>query len=349
MMRSLALADALKSEGASCHFVCRDHPGLSLDLITERGHGLKMLPPGRQSDMRITDGSEPQSPYAEWLGCHWSIDAEQTQAALQSLDADWLVVDHYALDARWEQTLIGCYRKLMVIDDLADRPHHCDLLLDQNLGRDSEAYANLIPSGCTSLIGPQYALLRPSFAALRNYSIQRRKQPQLGQLLVTLGGVDQLNATGAVIDALARYPLPPDCRIIIVMGRYAPHLRQVQEQAANMPWPCEVKINVNNMAQLMADSDLAIGAAGSTSWERCCLGLPTVILALADNQRDIAVALDAAGAARLVAGDGLPVAQSIPAALLQLAQKGRLSKMAEEASKICDGRGVERVIQCLNG
>lgn len=305
VMRCLTLADALKAQGADCHFISREHPGHLLEVIRQRGYKVNSLvahvAPAQAAIKKIVkESSSPQQEpaHAAWLGSSWQTDAQETAAILASLQPDWLVVDHYALDQRWEDALSPHYRKLLVIDDLADRPHHCDLLLDQNLGSQPEQYAPWVPAHCQVLTGPQYALLRPEFAALRPFSLQRRQaQPALRQLLITMGGVDQPNATGQVLQALKACALPTDCRITVVMGLTAPWLQNVRELAAQMLWPTEVVVNVNDMARRMADSDLAIGAAGSTSWERCCLGLPTLMVVLADNQRDIAIGLERAGAA----------------------------------------------------
>ena len=305
LMRCLTLADALKAQGADCHFISREHPGHLLEVIRQRGYKVNSLvahvPPAQAAIKRIVkEVLRPQQepPHAAWLGSTWQTDAQETAAILASLQPDWLVVDHYALDQRWEEALAPHYRKLLVIDDLSDRPHRCDLLLDQNLGSQPEHYAQWVPAHCQVLTGPHYALLRPEFAALRPYSLQRRKpQPALRELLITMGGADQPNATGQVLQALKTCALPADCRITVVMGLTAPWLQNVRELAAQIPWPTKVVVNVNDMAQRMADSDLAIGAAGSTSWERCCLGLPTLMVVLADNQRDIAIGLERAGAA----------------------------------------------------
>ncbi|NMM06001.1 UDP-2,4-diacetamido-2,4,6-trideoxy-beta-L-altropyranose hydrolase [Polaromonas sp.] len=305
VMRCLTLADALRAQGAQCHFISRAHPGHLLEAIRQRGYKANSLvAPVQQAQEAIKNIAKKvpdlqQKPtHAAWLGSTWQTDAQETGDILARLQPDWLVVDHYALDQRWEEALAPHYRKLLVIDDLADRPHRCDLLLDQNLGRQPEHYVQWMPAHCQVLTGPHYALLRPEFAALRPYSLQRRKaQPALRQLLITMGGVDQPNATGQVLQALKTCALPAECHITVVMGLTAPWLQNVRELAAQMPWPTEVVVNVNDMARRMADSDLAIGAAGSTSWERCCLGLPTLMVVLADNQRDIATALEHACAA----------------------------------------------------
>lgn len=292
VMRCLTLADALRERGAQSTFICRPHAGHLLDLIQRRGHTAKALAP---ADDAFTAPADPT--HAKWLGTDWASDAAQTQQALGEQVVDWLVVDHYALDRRWEQTMRPHTRRIMAIDDLADRPHDCDLLLDQNLGRQAKDYGGLLSRHTQTLIGPPYALLRPEFAQWREHSLHRRAQPQLKNLLITMGGVDQTNATGQVLDALTHCELPADLRITVVMGPTAPWLSQIQAQATAMPRPTQVLAGVSNMAQLMAESDLCIGAAGSTSWERCCLGLPAIQLVLADNQKEAALALTEMSAA----------------------------------------------------
>ncbi len=292
VMRCLTLADALRERGAQSTFICRPHAGHLLDLIQRRGHTAKALAP---ADDAFTAPADPT--HAKWLGTDWASDAAQTQQALGEQVVDWLVVDHYALDRRWEQTMRPHTRRIMAIDDLADRPHDCDLLLDQNLGRQAKDYGGLLSRHTQTLIGPPYALLRPEFAQWRELSLHRRAQPQLKNLLITMGGVDQTNATGQVLDALTHCELPADLRITVVMGPTAPWLSQIQAQATAMPRPTQVLAGVSNMAQLMAESDLCIGAAGSTSWERCCLGLPAIQLVLADNQKEAALALTEMSAA----------------------------------------------------
>ncbi|MEJ7804912.1 MAG: UDP-2,4-diacetamido-2,4,6-trideoxy-beta-L-altropyranose hydrolase, partial [Telluria sp.] len=230
----------------------------------------------------------------------------------------------------------SCYR-LMVIDDLADRWHDCDLLLDQNLGRAEADYSALLPPRTLACIGPQYALLRPEFGQLRAASLARRAQPELRRMLITLGGVDKGNVTGRVLAALRSCRLPADLAVTVVMGPHAPWLAQVQAQAAAMPWPTQVLAGVANMAQLMAESDLAIGAAGSTSWERCCLGLPAIQLVLADNQAEAAAALSALGAVASI-GSAAGLADELAVLLMQL-DGPRLQQLSQRAALVCDGRG----------
>jgi UDP-2,4-diacetamido-2,4,6-trideoxy-beta-L-altropyranose hydrolase len=345
VMRCLTLADALKAHGADCHFISRAHPGHLLEVIEQRGHKVHRLA------APLSHVEKAKAPaHAAWLGSTWQTDAADTAAMLADLQPDWLVVDHYALDQRWEEVLAPHCRKILVIDDLADRSHRCDLLLDQNLGRQPLDYAGLVPTHCQVLTGPHFALLRPEFAALRPYSLQRRQaQPALRQLLISMGGVDQPNATGQVLQALKTCALPADCRITVVMGLTTPWLQNVQELARQMPWLTEVVVNVSDMAQRMADSDLAIGAAGSTSWERCCLGLPTLMVVLAENQRYIAAALDWAGAALALefTNDERFAAKLKDFVLNLFGSQTSFGGLCLAAARVTDGKGTDLVVDQL--
>jgi UDP-2,4-diacetamido-2,4,6-trideoxy-beta-L-altropyranose hydrolase len=343
LMRCLTLADALRDSGNNCHFVCRQQPGQLLDHVTQRGHQVHVLETTRQD---ACDDGAPVLAHAHWLGCSQHTDALQTMQIVGSLQPSLVVVDHYALDVRWERQLRSLTRHLMVIDDLADRVHDCDLLLDQNPGRQSADYAGLVPSHCRILLGPGYALLRPEFAALRKQSLARREHPALRQLLITMGGVDQDNATCRILEALQLCTLPPECRIVVVMGAHAPWLEQVRAAAAKLRWQVEIKVDVTDMAVLMLNSDLALGAAGSTSWERCCLGLPGLLLVLAANQRAVAGYLAAEQAAVVLELDA-NLDQQLQTTLPLVAAPEQLRLLSQRVSAITDGTGCQRVLQQL--
>ena len=342
VMRCLTLADSLRERGADCTFFCRPHAGHLLDLIGQRGHKAVAL-----SELALDAAQHvAESAYASWLGTDFASDAQNTVQALGNEIVDWLVVDHYALDRRWENVLRPSCRRLMVIDDLADRPHDCDLLLDQNLGRTAADYGGLLDANTVTLIGPQYALLRPEFAQLRAESLARRSNPQLRHLLITMGGVDQDNVTGRVLDALKACPLPEDLQITVVMGPHAPWLEQVQMQAGQMSRPTTVLVGVADMARLMVDSDLAIGAAGGTAWERCCLGLPSLNLVVAENQQAGASALQKAGAA-IVMQSTMEIQNFLQGNLFSDDMPARLQKLSVAAAQVTDGKGVYQVSQWL--
>lgn len=342
VMRCLTLADELRRRGARCLFVCRPHAGHLLELIGQRGHEAIALP---ALDEAARGESLDGTAHARWLGTDWRRDADDVRRALAGRAVDWLVVDHYALDRRWERELRPLCGRLMVIDDLADRPHDCDLILDQNLGRAESDYAGLLPAHANALIGPRHALLRPEFAGLRTASLARRAQGRLQRLLVTMGGVDKDNVSAQVLDALDAAGLGPDLRITVVLGPHAPWLESVRARAARMHHPTEVLAGVSDMASLMAESDVAIGAAGGTAWERCCLGLPGAIVVLAGNQRAGAAALQASGAAVVASR-----VDDLPGFLRDVSSPGGaavLRRMSAAAAGVTDGQGAARVVESL--
>lgn len=341
VMRCLTLATALREAGAECRFLCREHEGHLAATLRARGFDCRLLPAPPAAAAPAADGD-----YAAWLGVEAARDADECVALLAAdAPADWLVVDHYALGADWERRLRPHCRHLLAIDDLV-REHDCDLLLDQNLGRDTMDYAGRVPAAAIVLTGLAHALLRPEFARARAGSLARRAGGGLHSLLVTMGGVDLDNATGAVLQRLTTSPLPPACRLTVVMGASAPWLAQVRALAAALPWPCDVRVDVSDMAALTAACDLAIGAAGSTAWERCCLGVPAALVVLADNQRPIAEALAAAGACWPL-GRPQDLAETLPAALNAAANPVQLAAVGARAARIVDGLGCTRVVAAM--
>ncbi len=339
-MRCLALAESLRKDDAQCEFVCRTHPGNLGELIQGQGFKVHALQPLVDAEDRECHGRSVPS-HAHWLGADSKSDAEQTGACIGNQGVDWLIVDHYAIDSSWEGRLRSHCGRLMVIDDLADRTHECDLLIDQNLNRAAKDYDALVPAGCRVLAGPRYALIRPEFAAMREYSLLRREQSPIRRILVSMGGVDANNATRAVLDALDRSPLDKACQIAVVLGPRAAWIDSVRTRAGHMKWRTEVLVDVKNMAEVMAGSDVAVGAAGTSAWERCCMGLPTLTMVLADNQIEGAKALARAGASiMLQSRNGLP--GEIAEAIEFLSSAGQLQAMQRASACVTDGLGLDR-------
>lgn len=253
--------------------------------------------------------------------------------------ADLLIVDHYGLAAPWETACRSWARRILAVDDLADRAHDCDLLLDQAAGRTPEDYRGLAPLGCRFLLGPDYAILRPVFARLRGAALARRAAPGR-RLLINFGAVDPHDRAGNVLEGLAKTGENFDADV--VCGASCEHLPRLREIAAALPGDVVVHGQVANMAELMAAADLAIGAGGSASWERCSLGLPAIVLTLADNQAWTARALARAGAALNPTLD-----DAAREALTLLGDPARLVDMSLRAASLCDGRGAERVADAL--
>ena len=345
VMRCLTLAHALKSSGHRCHFICRDHSGHLASAITHNGFQMTLL----------EGGDEPQTyegllPHATWLACSQTHDALQTLNVLHSLGThtiDWLIVDHYALDAAWERQLKDQVIRIMVIDDLFDRQHECDILLNQNLGSTAKDYQHLVPKDCEILAGIDFAMLRPEFTNYRASSLENKSGAEVRQILITLGGVDPDNYTGRILEKLKACKFNSVTKIIVILGETAVHKDRVKMLALSLPFQVEVGIGVDNMAEIMANSDLAIGAAGSTSWERCCLGLPTLLLVIAENQIKLAEQLQENGA--VVLADLGTSPDSFCSSIERLINDADFyGSTSRAASKLCDGRGVERVVSHLH-
>jgi UDP-2,4-diacetamido-2,4,6-trideoxy-beta-L-altropyranose hydrolase len=346
VIRCLTLAGSLRHLGWQCKFICREHQGNLVDHIRNCGYEVGVLPIADYDLVVKQTTYEKQSRYSKWLGSDWRSDAAQTKICIGSEIVDWLIVDHYAIDIQWESELREVCHRLMVIDDLANRKHDCDILLDQNLGRIKFDYAQLVSENCLILLGPHYALLRPEFSQFRKCSLKRRTTPKMEHLLIGMGGVDQSNTTEHILEILKSCKLPSELRITVVMGIHAPWLNRVQLCATKMPYLTEVKVNLTNMAKLMAISDLAIGAAGSASWERCCLGLPSLIKINADNQLPIANALQKVGAAKIFTeSEEVSALSTVMTKLVDNMQA--LSDLSRISSKITDGYGARRVSEYL--
>jgi UDP-2,4-diacetamido-2,4,6-trideoxy-beta-L-altropyranose hydrolase len=278
IMRCLALADRLKKNGATVYFICRSLSGSIPKVIEEKGYRVFL------------------NGYAEVEGTYNMVaDAEQTIIILQKVPApvDWLVVDHYDLDKGWENLIRPYVKQIMVIDDLANRLHDCDLLLDQNLYISMETrYDGLVPSYCKRLLGPKYALLRAEFMEARDKLKDR--DGNVKQILVFFGGSDYTNETAKALKAIHLLNRP-DIAIDVVLGAANCHKKVIQEICDFMP-NTKLYFQVNNMAELMMAADLAIGAGGTTTWERCFLGLPSITIVVADNQVAVTAVVAALGA-----------------------------------------------------
>ena len=275
LMRCLALADAIEKQGANICFVSRHMPDPLQNMIKERGYLFHRLSsPSTESDTQLLG-------HAHWLGTSQCADAAETVKVLSCQLWDWLIVDHYALDNQWESPLRSCAERIMVIDDLGDRVHDCDILLDQNFYLDMyDRYSSKVPPACKLMLGPIYALLGPDFKMLRDESKVCKEKVE--RVLIFFGGVDLLNNTSRAIRVLASLR-HLGLHVDVVIGAQHPKREEIESQCANLNFSCHIQ--TNKMAELMSSSDIAIGAGGISTWERCCLGLPAIVFCAAENQR----------------------------------------------------------------
>lgn len=319
VFRCLTLADELTQRGMNIRFICREEKGNLIETIKRKGYKVYLLP----------------------AGIDLNNEKKLIQKILEQESPDWLIIDHYDIGISWETYFRKFVKMVMVIDDLANRPHDCDLLLDQNLYENLETrYDGLVPTHCIKLLGPRYALLRQEFRNIRKNL--RERNGKINRIFISFGGIDPTKETTKVLQAvqlLNRH----DILVDVVVGTYNPHKEQIRQlcfSISNINFYCQI----DNMAELMASADLAIGAGGVTTWERCCLGLPSIVTILSDNQYELTLVVEKYGAIinmgwghNLTMEDYLEVINNI--------NIQHLSEMSTNGMNLVDGEGGLRVTQ----
>lgn len=342
VMRCMTLADALHDRGAAVLFVCREHDGHLCDVIRARGFAVSRLPLREHVPI-----DEDGLAHSAWLGGSWQDDAAGTRAAVEawSRTPEWLVVDHYALDHRWQHTLRPLAGRLMVIDDLADRTHECDLLLDQNLVAQMDTrYADKVPQACGLLLGPGYALLQPIYAELRERTAPRHGPVR--RLFVFFGAGDRQDLTGRSLRAFLSMGRL-DIAVDVVLSPGSPHEDEIRRQFES--WPnIHIHSGLPALAPLMAAADLAIGAGGATSWERLCLGLPSIVITLADNQIPIAKELQARGLVEWLGDSEHVTTADLASALHRWTVADLEPGRSENGMNVVTGLGTARIIDAMS-
>lgn len=340
IMRCLALAMELKQLGAHVKFICRELPGHLIDLIECSIPVLRL--PFRPN--RPIDGA---TRHAEWLEESWEVDAAETGKLLRDENADWLVVDHYALDAKWESRVRAATRKIFVIDDLADRAHECDVLLDHGYFEAPEKrYEALLPASSARLLGPRYALLRREFAQRRGEAQER--DGNIRELLVFCGAADLERDTIKILEALTHLsPSLKDKKVRIVIGAMNSDRATIREMAKPLSFVV-LHERIEDMAEAMSRADLFVGSGGTTNWERCCMGLPSIVIAGAENQVPASMALSRAGCIRYL-GRSTELNSTIiaQAALELLSQPAKLRRLSNASRALVDGFGASRAAQAI--
>lgn len=339
IIRCLNLAKTLRHSGAQCFFISKNHRGNILDKIGLEGFPVKVISVSDEPDVYIRDEKS-------WLNGSQRDDAEQFISLVkqQCNNPDIIIVDHYSLDSEWEILVKTCFpdTNLVVIDDLCNRPHHCDLLIDQTYQRSAEEYSSLNENNARILAGAKYALLSPVFSQLRHQSIERKARLAIPKtLILTMGGVDAHNVTGKVLKYLEQAVFENIEKITVILGSACPYSAEIHAFAERSKYKIDVLTNVTNMAELMLEHDFAIGAMGGTTWERCAMGLPAVNVAIADNQITIARNLSRVGAIVLYADHFSK--DELCNALHNLVT--HYHKQHALAMEICDGLGLFRDIQ----
>ena len=338
VMRCLTLANALQKRDVHTVFICRHLPQYLESILTSSGHQVLRLNRAANGDP-LDDLSQ-----SKLLGVSQHQDATETIAAIANTKLDWIVVDHYGIDARWETSLRAKASRIMAIDDTADRMHDCDVLLDQNFYLNADTrYVGKVPSACMVLLGPRYALLRDEFRVWRT-----KTKPRTGpvkRILVFFGGMDAENHTGRTIEVLSQI-CGTKIAVDVVIG--AEHSKREQIESLCMQSQFRCHVETARMAELMANADFCIGAGGSATWERCSVGLPSITVSFASNQIEIASALDSLGACEYIGSPSVSNSVSMHRAILEMLRNpDRLFTMSTKAFSLVDGLGVDRLCVAL--
>lgn len=321
VVRSAALAAALSQRGWHVRFVARAEPGNMNVWLADQGFAVSVLPAGLADE------------------------ADDARACLQlgGADADWLIVDHYQLGQTWERSAATPGVRLLAIDDLG-RAHDCDMLLDQNFDNPLHAhYMNDVGISGARLLGPRFALLRPQFAQLRGQALARRNG-QLQRMLVCMGGSDAENETSKVLAGLAALG-NTGLSFDIVIGAANPNRASVEAACRRVAGAC-LHVQTAEMARLTLEADCAIGAGGTASWERCCLGLPALVTVMSEDQAKPSEALAGTGA-QIVLGPGTALAPDDYARAILALDGQQLRRMSQAAFGVCDGGGAQHVADRL--
>ncbi|OGT32151.1 MAG: UDP-2,4-diacetamido-2,4,6-trideoxy-beta-L-altropyranose hydrolase [Gammaproteobacteria bacterium RIFCSPHIGHO2_12_FULL_35_23] len=339
LMRCLTLAKALKVEKVESYFICRDLPGNLIPYLEAEGFKVYKLPYSvSDQGVQITE-----NPYEQWLGECYQKEIEQAAEVLKSFSRiDILIIDHYAIEKKWELMARVYAKKILVIDDIANRLHDCDFLLDQNLSNPlQDRYRKLAPKNCCLLLGSQYALLRAEFLTTRLKTI--KQFGELKHIFLFMGGSDLDNMTSMVLTALLELNFTGEVEVVIgSQNKAKEEIKAVCQKHSNFHFYCQV----NNLAELMSQADLAICASGTTTWERCCIGLPGLVITTAENQEHIAEKLQQLGIDFYVGkSKEITINRFIKKLNFAFSNKDEVKRMSKVMMNLVDGNGAKRVIE----
>lgn len=333
LSRCLALGHELKKHNFEIFFVCQEGVGTAKLLVEREGFTLICLP------VSVSPANARDS--KQWLGHSIQEDAEGTREILQSLGGThWLVVDHYSLDRSWENQLRPLCHRIMVIDDSANRKHDCDVFLNQNIGVNASNFDQEV-NNCRKLLGPKWALLRHEFASIR--ANLRRRTGQINRVLISFGGSDPTCETIKTIDAMKTIECA-SLRYDVVVGMLNPHHSEIEALCQTLPG-ARYHYQTEEIAYLMAQSDIAFGAAGTSALERLAVGLPTVVVAVADNQLAIMEELQSRGLALSLGSASSTTSEDYAGALESCLQEPKaVLRMSEMGLVTVDALGTRRVV-----
>ena len=345
LMRCLVLADELRKRGHECVFITQPFLPDFLKQIADRKHRMILL----QENEQHTCTADTDNEYLKWLGRNIIQDALETRNLLCLEKPDVIIADHYAINADWMKIVANQEVKTVIIDDLANREHFCDILVDQNFGRTSKQYKSLVSKKTKILAGAEYVFIKDRFKQDRDKIQLERLNRRPNCLNICMGGMDKDNATQRILQVVSKLDYFENWNIDVVLRSSSPNSGTLQEYVRKQKRTLSLYFDHDDMASLFSKADLAIGAGGVTLWERCCSGLPTVLLTIADNQVPAALAMKGTGAI-IYSGDIRREnwEHKLSEDLKTLAQNSEaIHQMSVNAFSICDGNGLGRVCDVI--
>lgn len=332
VIRCLTLAGSLHKMGLECCFVCRPWDGNLIEMIQDRGYRVYKISKPKYIEMN----SERQ--YESWIG---ATEEEDSKEIIDIVKEDGIrypiVVDHYGLTKKWHSLVKAVSGPIFAIDDLADRELECEVIIDQNVSsEDKGEYRSLVPDGCVALLGPKYAILRAEFYEQRASRTRERKN----RILIYFGAFDRLNLCSRVARKIRSRS--KDISISVVAGNQYSYTSLSKEFKDDRL--VDIVVNPSSMAELMIEADIAIGAAGTTSWERACVGLPAIIVSVATNQDRVGREIQKTGAGIFLGRIGQVSTDKIVSTMEKTMSNDReLQRMSEKGMALVDGMGASRV------
>lgn len=341
VMRCLTFADSLKKLGHTVIFICRDYPNNLIQVIKARGFKVYILDfHENEAYLRY----EVNDDYSKWLWVSQEQDINETLEVIKELgQVKILVVDHYALDIKWESKISEHVEEILVIDDLANRSHCCNYLLDQNYYPNQEQrYNNLVPEDCKKFLGPSYAIIKPELLKVKESRQKLNKTKAIKNILVFLGGADPKNYTAKLIETLLKLSDIEHYSINIIVGAINPHKEIIQQLCQSYPF-LHYYCQPENYYELLTEADLAVAAGGSSMWERCFIGLPSILLALSANQLPICAGAEELGIS-IFCRDFNDL-QGLIQPILSRPDSNKLIQIANKGMKVVDGKGILKLIK----
>jgi UDP-2,4-diacetamido-2,4,6-trideoxy-beta-L-altropyranose hydrolase len=326
VMRCLALARALAKKGANITFATRAYPGNKIEAIKSAGFSLITLP-------NNPDFSPQPENYRTWLGAG---QAEDLEKSLSDQPWDWIVLDHYGADAEWQKSARATGAKLLVIDDDVHPAIDAEAILNTNLGASDQHYKSLSPNSL-NLLGPQFALIGEH---IKKYRPSAHPRKTIHHILISLGGYDH---EGHCL-AIARN-LNPEYRLTILAGNDNPKWSELTSLAQSPGRTISLHALVQDIGAVISEADFCIGAGGSSNWERCCLGLPSALFSMAENQDKIVDSLGKAGVGIALGRAGSFDYSSLQGRINEIERNNMLPLFSQNALNLVDGEGIDRVLK----